>query len=59
MRNMTNVKLTKDKKGWVLAVEGDLGIKMVWAITSEELWELHKVIEDNMVKILEEMGKEK
>lgn len=52
--NMQNVKLEKAKRGWFLTI-GDDDIYHRWAVSSEELWCVQKVINDNMVEIMKEI----
>lgn len=52
---MKNVKLFKPStgKGWFLTIGDD--INNTWAVSSLELWALHKIIQDNMETIKSEL----
>lgn len=55
MKNIT-LNHAREDKGWYLKIEG-FGI-IDLALTSVELWSIHKVIEDNMDAIMEEIKKD-
>lgn len=53
---MQNVKLEKGTKGWFLTIDDGM-THYTWAVSSEELWCIHKLIADNMEIIIKEMKK--